>query len=902
MRGQQRKIVKYLFAFLLLGLIGSGWYGSAITSRGAEKAQWTIGIYMCGSDLESADSSATGDILEILQAKIPDNVNLVFETGGSKHWRTAFQLEAYYQMLGLDEETAAALIPESMSDMSDYIQRYKIDYSHKEIVEGKEISCPVFVTLDGKVAKNNKKKFEDAVGMNEKAVFDDFLVYLDEEFPAEHVMIDLWNHGGGVKSGVCYDSYASEYLSTLDLIHAFSERTSNRGKKYELIGFDACLMSTYELLIALGDSADYMLASSVSEPGTGWYYSSALDALGEDVSGEKVFTGKELGNCFVDSFREYYENEEYHQKNPDMPCYLANFDLSKMALSLNDFDELMEIYIYLMEDEEGQQQLFKKLKEEGRSNSEATVGLLPFLQFSEEIARQRCEELKKSYYNSDQLLAEYYSLYEEKAKLVEGKIFSEDVITNSYLESFEENKYKCGPINFLFPMDNICKTVSMSYIMKTYPLVTFSDNYGLYIYRMAKKIDGLAREDVSAKITWDTEKEEYKITLPEKYADCQNGYGIQSYQKINDKYYLINNQMNTYAKNYVSQGAKQEVFYMGDIPLHVTEKYGCYAVSCEYTGELGTSEGEVYFYENEKGEFIIDMVYFVEGEVYWVPDPGDKLVFSTIVDDRAEYLHAVGRKEHTKQLENVYIAPENVFETGCKLPFVKKEVPQEELYMVPWVYTNLIQDGKVKIQEKTYNVAEVKAFSNATIQLPEEEYEMTGDGIEPKVTVVSGSIVYKEGVDYIVSYSNNIGKGTATVTVTGIGQYDVYEPLQKTFVITQPKVVEVEKVVEKEKIVTQEVDKEVVKIVTIPGSPTLHYAKVKGKKVVIKFKSAGKNVNYQLACKKSSKAKRVIVGTTKKCSFSSSKIKKKNYVYVRAYITVSGKKYYSNWSKAKLVA
>lgn len=48
----------------------------------------------------------------------------------------------------------------------------------------------------------------------------------------------------------------------------------------------------------------------------------------------------------------------------------------------------------------------------------------------------------------------------------------------------------------------------------------------------------------------------------------------------------------------------------------------------------------------------------------------------------------------------------------------------------------------------------------------------TGSEITPKVTVKCLDRVLTEGVDYTVAYSDNVKKGTATVTVTGIGVYE----------------------------------------------------------------------------------------------------------------------------------
>lgn len=48
----------------------------------------TIMIYDCGTDLESRSGMATNDIGEMVQANIPDNVNIIVYTGGCNGWKT----------------------------------------------------------------------------------------------------------------------------------------------------------------------------------------------------------------------------------------------------------------------------------------------------------------------------------------------------------------------------------------------------------------------------------------------------------------------------------------------------------------------------------------------------------------------------------------------------------------------------------------------------------------------------------------------------------------------------------------------------------------------------------------------------------------------------------------------
>ncbi len=74
-----------------------------------------------------------------------------------------------------------------------------------------------------------------------------------------------------------------------------------------------------------------------------------------------------------------------------------------------------------------------------------------------------------------------------------------------------------------------------------------------------------------------------------------------------------------------------------------------------------------------------------------------------------------------------------------------------------------------------------KNISDCTITLSKTSYTYDGSAKKPTVTVKSGSTKLTEGTDYTVSYSNNTNVGTATVTITGKGNYT--GSVKKTFTI-----------------------------------------------------------------------------------------------------------------------
>ena len=61
------------------------------------------------------------------------------------------------------------------------------------------------------------------------------------------------------------------------------------------------------------------------------------------------------------------------------------------------------------------------------------------------------------------------------------------------------------------------------------------------------------------------------------------------------------------------------------------------------------------------------------------------------------------------------------------------------------------------------------SISGATVKAADQTY--TGSELKPAVTVTLNGRTLAKGTDYTVAYKNNIGAGTATVTVTGTGNY-----------------------------------------------------------------------------------------------------------------------------------
>ena len=207
-----------------------------ITVVAQQKDNHTVLIYICGADLESENSLATGDIQEILKVSgQPDDVNIVIETGGASSWASTYGIS------------------------SSKLERWHVE--DKSLVKDASLTY---------------------ASMGLTSTLQSFLEYGLNNYPAERTGLVLWNHGGGMH-GVCYDEKKSDdSLLDNEVKSAVSGALSNcgmSGQKLEWIGYDACLMAVQDIAEMNSPYFNYMIASEESEAGYGWDYDNWVDDL-----------------------------------------------------------------------------------------------------------------------------------------------------------------------------------------------------------------------------------------------------------------------------------------------------------------------------------------------------------------------------------------------------------------------------------------------------------------------------------------------------------------------------------------------------------------------------------------------------------------------------------------------
>ena len=249
------------------------------------KGSSSLFIYLCGSDLESKQGIATKALKELLEADVPEDMNIIIQTGGTQIWR------------GLDIDPKVS-------------QRYEVRNGELKLIES---------------LSENKN-------MGDAETLADFASWCDKNYRSERNMMLLWDHGAGSARGVCFDeAHGYDPLTLSELNEAFGK--AELKSKYDILGFDACLMATFETAISVKDYADYMIASQDIEPSCGW----GLKTVAETFSTQP--DAAETGRIIVDDFIERCKGKD---KN-DFLSTLSVFDLNKTDLVVDAFNAVMKM-------------------------------------------------------------------------------------------------------------------------------------------------------------------------------------------------------------------------------------------------------------------------------------------------------------------------------------------------------------------------------------------------------------------------------------------------------------------------------------------------------------------------------------------------------------------------------
>ena len=241
---------------------------------------WTVLVYLCGTDLETNGGYASINVVEMAEAAQSENVNVIIQTGGTEQWAID----------GID---------------STELQRWQVVPGDIELVDSQSLAS-----------------------MGEAETLGNFLRWGAETYPADKYMCLLGDHGGGSVSGIAVDE-----LHDWDMLNLkeLGQGVSMAGVQFELVGFDACLMSTMETAAVLTPYARYMVASQELEPGTGWDYTDWLSYVADNSTADGLDVGSRICDGFYDKCA---------ADGTESLATLAVTDLSKLPALTAAFDAM----------------------------------------------------------------------------------------------------------------------------------------------------------------------------------------------------------------------------------------------------------------------------------------------------------------------------------------------------------------------------------------------------------------------------------------------------------------------------------------------------------------------------------------------------------------------------------
>jgi hypothetical protein len=172
-----------------------------------------------------------------------------------------------------------------------------------------------YITQDDNLDEINSEELEDLGETNMAAseTLVDFITWAATNFPARKYALILSDHGAGWPGGwsdpdpggtgpddvFMAQLFGVDNMWLMELDRTLEEAAAQAGiDQFELVGFDACLMSQLEVFTAIAPYARYSVASQEVEPALGWAYT---HFLGELVNNPGM-DGAELTGLIVDGY------------------------------------------------------------------------------------------------------------------------------------------------------------------------------------------------------------------------------------------------------------------------------------------------------------------------------------------------------------------------------------------------------------------------------------------------------------------------------------------------------------------------------------------------------------------------------------------------------------------------
>jgi hypothetical protein len=200
-----------------------------------------------------------------------------------------------------------------------------------------------------RIEKNKLKVLQQMPGVDcgNPKVLTQFIQWGIKNYPAQHYLLDVWNHGGGWENlpadynydalrlakplaaakrsrikralfrttvqkihkrppqarAIAIDCGSHDYLDNQELRNGVFKALP-KGRKLDILGCDACLMNMLEIAYEMKDTATLMVGSEETEPAAGWPYAAILKKL----VAKPATAPADLAKIIVAEYGKYYRN------------------------------------------------------------------------------------------------------------------------------------------------------------------------------------------------------------------------------------------------------------------------------------------------------------------------------------------------------------------------------------------------------------------------------------------------------------------------------------------------------------------------------------------------------------------------------------------------------------------
>lgn len=178
----------------------------------------------------------------------------------------------------------------------------------------------------------------EEINTGDPAVFEDFLVYAETNYPAEHTLIFFWDHGSPT-AGVGVDETTPEgvrdWLTHHELIHALADHS------VDVLAMDECSIGQIEVAYEYAKNLDtqYLVASESYIGYRGFPYDGILERLVEYPN----MTALDLSRVCVQEFQELFMQTPYKTEILTTQSVIDLGEVEALASELGDLLEALEV-------------------------------------------------------------------------------------------------------------------------------------------------------------------------------------------------------------------------------------------------------------------------------------------------------------------------------------------------------------------------------------------------------------------------------------------------------------------------------------------------------------------------------------------------------------------------------